>query len=168
MSKIEEYLKSKPQLTQAVVCYLLKPGQVLLGLRKKVALDLGKYLITGIGGKIENGESAEEAVAREVEEEIKVKLQELTRIGKVIFLFPNKPAWNQEVYIYASTRWEGEPTETEPIKPNWYSTDKLPASQMWEDNLYIIPEVLKGKKIDAIFLYDNNKRVVEYHIKVNE
>ncbi|MDD3647512.1 MAG: 8-oxo-dGTP diphosphatase [Candidatus Dojkabacteria bacterium] len=168
MTKIDEYLKKAPKLTPAVLCYLLKPEQVLLGLRKKVSLGLGKNLITGIGGKIEQGESKEEATMREVEEEIGVKIQELRHVGKVIFFFPNKPSWDQEVHIFTSTKWEGEPKETDPIKPAWYSTDKLPLSQMWEDNHYIVPEVLKGRKINAIFLYDTEKTVAEYKMEVTK
>ncbi|GIW62871.1 MAG: hypothetical protein KatS3mg090_0697 [Patescibacteria group bacterium] len=40
-------------VTLAVVGYLVKKDEVFLGIRKKVSLGLGKNLISGIGGKLE-------------------------------------------------------------------------------------------------------------------
>ena len=76
--EIEKYLKTNPTFARAVVCYLLRGDEVLLGLRKLVSFGLGKNLVAEIGGKVgdipENqGESDEEALTREVKEKIKVE-----------------------------------------------------------------------------------------------
>lgn len=153
----------KPEFTKAVVCFLIKGDEVLLGRRKKVSNDLGLNIISGIGGKLEAGESNSQALLREVEEEIGVTLKDYTCVGSVKFTFVNKPAWNQDVAIYLSTSWEGNPIETDVIQPSWFAREHLPLQQMWEDNAIWVPRVLMGELIDAFFHYGASGRVEEYN-----
>lgn len=168
MSNIESYLLYKPVLTKAVVGYFLKEDKVILGLRKQVSFGLGENLISGIGGKVGDspeiiGESDEQAMMREAEEEIGVKIKKLHKVGEITFLFPNKAKWNQFVIAYIIKEWEGEPQETDVIKPLRFQLNELPFERMWADNQYWVPHVLSGKTINATFLYaDDNKTVQEY------
>ncbi len=170
MSQIESYLKTKPALTRMVLGYLVKDNEVILGLRKEVSWGLGKNLICGIGGKIGDvpgleNESDSEAMARETLEEIGLAIKNFNRVGKVIFLFPNKPKWNQEVIIYLIKDWTGEPSEQEKIKPLVFKHNALPQEQMWDDNQYWVPQVLAGKKVEATILFaEDNKTVAEKQI----
>jgi len=140
---------------------------VLLGLRKKVSFGLGENLISGIGGKVGDlpgleKETAEEALVREVNEEINVKITKFRRVGRVRFIFPTKAKWNQDVMVFLVEGWEGEPAETDVIKPMWFELGSLPVAQMWDDSKYWVPKVLAGGCVDATFLYDeSNNRVVE-------
>lgn len=164
MNQIDNLLKEKPAATKAVVAFLIDGDNVLLGLRKKVSNGLGELLISGIGGKLDPGETNEDALIREIEEEIEVEILEFEDYGRIQFFWPNKPKWNQDVRIYIVTKWDGIPVETEPIKPMWYKRDELPYKEMWVDNEYWLPLVLSGDKIDAVFLYEGD-RVTEHHIK---
>lgn len=56
--------------------------QVLLGMKKR-GFGAGKW--NGFGGKIENGETIEEAALRELHEECSVHAQQLTRRGYLVF-----------------------------------------------------------------------------------
>jgi 8-oxo-dGTP diphosphatase len=162
MKTIESMLETNPQLTPAVVGYLTRGNKVLLGLRKKVSFGLGENLVAGIGGKIEADETADQALVREVEEEIGVTPTTYREVGNVTFLWTNKPKWNQKVTIYLVDEWTGEPQETDAIKPIWVNRNELPESQMWEDNLYWVPMVLEGKQIDATFLYNDEQKIAEH------
>lgn len=168
MTEIERRLKEGVNFIPAVVCYLLQGDRVVLGLRKKVSFGLGQNLIAGIGGKRGDTpetekETDEEAARREIEEEIRVKVKVLREMGRVRFIFPNKPKWNQDVVIFLIDTWEGEPQETEAILPSWYKLDQLPIGQMWDDNHFWLPQVLAGQKVKATFLFDEDgQKVVEY------
>lgn len=162
MSDLEKYLKQAPNLQKVVVGYLLRDNEVLLGERKKVSLGLGQNIIAGIGGKVEGNETNEEALEREFLEEINVQVESLKDMGQVTFLFPHKEKWNQLGSVFVINKWSGEPQETEVIRPQWFKKDKLPKKQMWEDNPIWIPEVLEGKKINGVILYDSNTRIKEY------
>lgn len=162
MITIHEYLQQSPTLIKVVVGYLVQDDKVLLGLRKKVSLGLGKNLISGIGGKLEGAESYEDALKREIQEEIGVAIKNYWHRGHVTFLFPHKPQWNQEGDIFVIDTWLGTPSETDVIKPMWIDKDKLPKGQMWEDNRIWIPTILSGQKIQGVFLYDNRNYLVKY------
>ncbi len=160
MRELEKQLNDA-SFTKAVVCYICDEDKVLLGLRKKVSLNFGENLIVGIGGKLEEGETEEEGVMREVYEEIGVWLLKFVRMGRVRFLFSNKPEWNQNVTIFVAEKWDGDPVETDVIEPRWYEKKKLPESQMWHDNQFWVPKVLDGERVNAAFLIDEDKKVVE-------
>lgn len=173
MKNLHAYLEESPQFIPAVVGYLVKDTRVLLGLRKKVSLGLGANLISGIGGKVGDeeefkNETLEEALDREMHEEIGVHVLQSHARGVVRFIFPHKPKWNQEVHLYIIPQWEGEPKETEAIKPMWFPMNELPEKQMWEDNLYTIPLVLSGEIIEGIFLYNEEGHVVEHKLTVKK
>jgi 8-oxo-dGTP diphosphatase len=148
--------------TPSVIGYQIQDNQVLLGLRKKVSTGMGQNLIAGIGGKLENSETHSEGLVREFQEEIKVTPTEYVELGRVRFLWPDKLKWSQDVKIYLITKWQGEPTETDVIKPHWYDINNLPLSQMWEDNSIWVPPSLKGEKVDYLFLIGSDNKIIAY------
>lgn len=161
MQTIQSILKTRPKFPQAVVGFIVKENRVLLGFRKKVSNNLGLNLTAGIGGKLESGETNEEALVREFQEEIEVIPQKYQDLGRVRFLFGNSPTWNQDVRVFVIYEWNGEPQETEVIKPLWFQKNKLPFEQMWEDNALWVPNILDGEKIDAVYLYNDKNQVIE-------
>ncbi len=150
-------------LSKRVVLFLIDKKRVLLG-KKKKGFGQGKYV--GIGGKIEKGETAKEAVIREVKEEIGVELEKenIEEVGVLRFIFPKKPSWSQEVVCFVTKRWQKAPKESEEIKPVWVEKDKIPFDKMWDDAKYWLPFVLNEKKLQGTFVYEKGK-VVEYCIK---
>ncbi len=167
MKTIDELLPNT-EFKSAVVAYLIKDDKILLGLRKKVSFGIGENLVAGIGGKLEDGENDEDALLREIQEEIRVRVTDFTHHGRVRFLFPHKPNWQQDVAIYIVHAWEGEPVETLEIKPDWYDLDKIPLERMWLDNSYWMHHVLAGNKIDAVYLYSEDETIQEELIDVRE
>ena len=171
MDKIESLLESVT-LTKAVEGFLSDGKRVCLGLRKQVSSGLGKNLMAGIGCKIGdqpeiNDESPGEAIDREVREEIAVTVLEKHEIGRVRFIFSHKPPdsqWNQDVIIYLITKWQGEPSETESIKPEWFNIDEIPWARMWEDSIHWLPSVLADRPVNAIFLYSDDNRISDYRV----
>jgi 8-oxo-dGTP diphosphatase len=139
--------------------------EVLLGL-KKTGFGAGKY--AGFGGKVESGETVESAAIRELEEEtgIKISIDDLCPVGRLTFLFPSEPAWSQLVHVFLVKAWTGDPLESDEMKPTWCFIDEIPFESMWDDASYWLPLALKGKKIEARFVYkDDNETVGEAKIE---
>lgn len=137
-------------------------SHVLLGY-KKTGFGKGKY--TGVGGKVENNETIEEATIREMAEEtsVRVKKNHLRPGGKITFFFPAKPEWNLIIHIYLCNQWQGTPTESVEISPRWFPISKLPFDNMWDDASYWYLKVLKGETIDATFTFEpDNETVASY------
>jgi 8-oxo-dGTP diphosphatase len=151
-------------MRQATVCFLLRgegdDRAVLLGY-KKTGFGSGKY--TGVGGKVEPGETIEQAAAREVQEEIGLVLpeQDLRPMGRVTFTCPARPDWDQEVFIFIATKWQGEPAESAEIAPGWFEPARLPFRRMWADAIYWIPPILNGVKIDGRITFADDCATVD-------
>jgi len=155
-------------MKQMTVCFLLRntPNrEVLLGL-KKMGFGIGKY--TGIGGKVEPGETVEIAAIREVEEEIGVRIlaEDIRFRGTVTFLFPSKPEWSQKVSIFTAEIWLGEPGESIEVKPSWFKLDEIPYHSMWQDACHWIPQILAGTKIQTSIIFKDDTETVK-EVSVN-
>ncbi|MGC8533758.1 MAG: 8-oxo-dGTP diphosphatase [Candidatus Parvarchaeum sp.] len=164
MEGIEEYIKKYSKgLKEVTLCYLIdrKNGKVLLAMKKR---GFGEGKINGVGGKLEKNETVEQALIRETREEITVKLKDFEKVAVIEFYFKGNTAdknMNQRAYVFISYSWEGTPNETEEMAPLWVDIDKIPLDKMWEDDRYWLPDILKGKKIKAAFLFDENQRISE-------
>lgn len=166
-------MQQPENLQDKTVCFLLRRSQgsvqqVLLGRRKG---RFGRGLLVGIGGKVGDqedfkDETVEEAVAREVEEEIGVAVRSLLKVGEVAFLFPQKEEWSQRVHVFTCEDWEGDPGEGEEIRPEWFTPTEVPYEEMWDDAQYWLPLVLEGQLLRATFVYDEgNSRVIEKDVR---
>ncbi len=145
-------------LTSTCLCLLTGTAdggerQVLLG-HKKTGLGTGK--IVALGGHVEEGESPDEAAAREVKEEAGVAVDPaaLAEVADITFLFPARPRWDMTVSVFATTEWDGEVTESAEITPRWFPLTALPLAGMWDDARYWLPRVLAGERLRATFTYE--------------
>lgn len=149
-------------MKQTTVCFLIRKTpemEVLLGL-KKIGFGSGKF--TGIGGKVESGESIEEAAIREVEEEIGVKIarEYLEYRGAVKFIFPSNIEWSQEVSIFLAASWSGDLQGSNEMDPYWFKPSDIPYHQMWQDAAYWLPKVLAGTRIQSTITFLNDNETV--------
>ena len=150
-------------MVEVTICLLLKgnpPTHIPLGW-KKTGLGNGKY--TGIGGKIEAGETAQLAAVRELREEvgIEAKVTDLENVGQLTFQFPSRPEWDEIAHVFLLCKWEGEPIETDEINPIWMAIEDILYPDMWEDYQHWLPGVLQGEKADARFVYSADNETVE-------
>ena len=100
---------------------------------------------------------------------IGVKILKPKKVAVLDFYFPYVPLkdnWNQQVMVYIVNEWEGKPTETEEMKPKWFSKKKLPFARMWPDDPIWLPHVLAGKKVRAEFAFDDKSGFEDYTLKV--
>ena len=152
---------------QVCVAFLLRDGadgrtEVLLG-HKKTGLGSGN--IVGLGGKIEPGETALEAIVREIEEEssLVVDPADLTEMGLVKFAFPFRENWSQDSTVFVARRWTGEPQESDEVAPHWYPVDALPLDGMWDDAKHWLPAVLAGAPVLGDFTFGEDCATVSSH-----
>lgn len=146
------------------LCFLVKEQEILLGM-KKTGFGQGKY--NGFGGKIKNNETVLEGAVRELEEEsgIQVEKEQLEHVGFIDFIFPANHELRHDVHIFLAHTWQGEPVETEEMKPQWFSISEIPYHKMWQDDIYWLPKVLAGNKINGKVVFaDNNEDVLTVEI----
>lgn len=148
-------------MQELTLSYLVRDDSVCLGLKKR---GFGEGNWNGYGGKLEEGETPHEAAIREIKEEsgVKVEMKELKKVAVVEFMFENGTHLN--VHTYFVRAWEGEPVETEEMKPKWFRFNEIPYEKMWEDDQYWFPRALLGEQLKGKVWFDKS----EVHIKKME
>lgn len=142
--------------------FLRQGDQILLAMKKR---GFGEGRWNGVGGKVEDGETIEQAMIRESQEEIGVTPTSHEKVADIRFdeYFKGEPTL-MHVHVFMATEWEGEPIETEEMRPQWFITTELPYETMWSDDQYWLPAVLAGKKIQADFKLDVNDNITSHQI----
>lgn len=128
---------------------------------KKRGFGVGRW--NGFGGKVSPGEKIEDAAKREMFEEAGIKLKNLDKVAIIEFEFKGNPEI-LETHIFKSNDFDGVPTESEEMKPQWFCIDEIPFKEMWPDDIYWIPLFLKGKKFKGKFLFGEADAVLEKEI----
>lgn len=138
-------------------------NKILLGEKKR---GFAQGTLNGIGGKQDLGETIEEAMIRECNEEIGVIPTQFEQVGKIYFdLWYKGEHANMEMSIYKCYKFEGKIVETEEIYPSWYNIDKIPFDRMIADDLLWLPQVLKGNKIIGKVKLDKDMNMLYHNIK---
>ena len=143
------------------LCVPISDGKVLLGMKKR-GFGAGRW--NGFGGKMEEGETIEQATLRELYEEVGIKDGELSKAGVLEFSFENDEKIIQ-VHIFKLLDFFDKPIETEEMKPQWFLFNEIPFSQMWSDDEYWFPLLLSGKLFEGEFLFDRPSDA-EYSAKI--
>jgi 8-oxo-dGTP pyrophosphatase MutT (NUDIX family) len=154
-------------MRQTTLCILKRNSDEILLAMKKRGFGINKW--NGVGGKFDSTQDKDifAAAKRETQEEIGVKLIDAEKVGVLRFRFPYKEDWNQDVHLYLASNWEGEPKESEEMRPQWFNVSEIPYESMWDDDKYWLPHVLSGKKVDADFIFREGEIIDNHNIKIS-
>ncbi len=140
------------------LCLVTKDTDVLLAMKKR-GFGAGRW--NGFGGKVKEGESIEDAAIRETREEASIEVTDLQKVGIFEFKFEGDPK-TLEAHVFTTSSYSGEPTESEEMKPQWFSIVAVPYQDMWPGDVLWMPKVLEGKKIKGSYLFGPNDRVLKH------
>ena len=137
---------------EGTLCFVIQDGQILL-IEKKRGLGAGK--VNGPGGRLEKGETAEQAAIRETQEEVGITPTGVQWVGELRFQF--RDGYSLHCTVYRASGWEGELMETAEAKPFWVRTDQIPYDRMWADDEQWMPRLLAGEKFRGWFEFDGER-----------
>ena len=129
---------------------------------KKRGFGAGRW--NGFGGKIEVGETIEDAARREMKEESGIDILTMEKVGIHEFEFEMKQGEILEVHVFRVDDFSGIPTETEEMRPEWFMFSDIPYDIMWPDDQYWLPLFLEGKKFRTKFLFGADDIILEKKI----
>jgi 8-oxo-dGTP diphosphatase len=127
---------------------------------KKRGFGAGKW--NGVGGKVEPGETPEEAAIRECREEIGVTPEGLNLMGNLHFA--DLPDTEHYCHVYVATDWKGELSETEEMRPQWFAIKDIPYADMWPDDRLWLPELILGNPFKGSFVIEN-ETIRKWHLE---
>lgn len=147
------------------LCYIEKDNKTLMLHRVKKADDIHEGNWIGLGGKIENGESPEECVIREVEEESGLVIKNPELRGILTFpQFAKDEDWY--VFLYTASEFEGELIESNEGNLKWIDNDQVLELKMSEGDKVFLDWLRKHHMFSAKFVYEN-KKLVDYEMTIN-
>lgn len=140
------------------LAYLLREDSVCLGYKKR---GFGEGNWNGYGGKLEEGESIIDATIREMFEEsgVVITRENLEQVAVVEFIFEDGK--HLEVHTFFVRTWEGEPNETEEMKPEWFKFPEIPYDKMWADDKHWFPRALMGEKLRGKVWFDTTGKDIK-------
>ena len=138
-------------MQNTTLCYIEKDDSYLMLHRVKKENDYNKDKWIGIGGKIEECESPEDCVLREVKEETGLTLASYKYCGLVTFVSDN--SFTEYMHLFYSDDFSGSLIECEEGDLQWVKKDKMNDLPHW-----------KG---DEIFLDLIEKKASFFSLKLN-
>jgi 8-oxo-dGTP pyrophosphatase MutT (NUDIX family) len=150
------------QAKRLTLGHICQGDRILLGKKKR---GFGMGLWNGFGGKLEPGETPEEALVREIHEEIGVHAKSIMPRGTLLFRFEDQPTL-MDVSLFWVGSIIGSPEESEEMLPSWFPINTIPYDQMWKDDKVWLPYFLKGNSIQAEFIYkQESNEFIRYHLE---
>ncbi|NDK08553.1 NUDIX domain-containing protein [Candidatus Gracilibacteria bacterium] len=138
---------------------VIKDEKILLCMKKR---GFGAGLWNSAGGKLDDCESMEECMIRELKEETNLEAKKLEMAGILYFHFPDNPDWNNECHVFRINDFAGVAEETEEMKPEWYNLDEIPYDKMWKDDPIWLPRIIAGEYIEYELYFDKDGGVAKY------
>ena len=116
-------------MLHTTLCYLEENGKTLMLHRIKKKNDVNHDKWIGIGGKFEHGESPEECMLREFEEETALRLLGWRYRAIVTFV---SDSWCEYMHLFTADAYEGTMKECDEGTLEWVETDRLTELPIWE------------------------------------
>jgi 8-oxo-dGTP diphosphatase/2-hydroxy-dATP diphosphatase len=139
-------------------CLVYDHPQILLGLKKR---GFAQGTWNGFGGKVQDGELLEQTARRELLEECGIVAEEMELAGILEVEYQGK-GQVMEINIFHVKKFQGEPLESEEMKPQWFQIDQVPMQNMWPDDEYCFPLFTSGKKFKGKFIYDGYDKIITH------
>lgn len=152
--------RARKDTTLSIIC---QPDRILLGMKKR-GFGAGKW--NGFGGKVEPGETIARAAERELLEECGIRA-DMEMVGILELETEGEPTIVR-MHIFRADSWEGEPRESEEMRPRWFSLGEIPFKEMWPDDPHWMPLFLEGRKFRGRFRFDEQDRLLEKELEASE
>ena len=140
----------------ATLCYVRNNGKTLMIHRVKKENDYHQGKWNGVGGKFDEGETPEECVTREVEEETGLRIKSPQLHGLLTFpMFDGIDDWY--VFVYTADEFEGKLIDSNEGNLEWIPNDELVNLNLWDGDKYFLPWLFQDKFFSAKFIYEKGR-----------
>ena len=140
------------------LCYIERNGKYLMLHRTKKVNDENHDKWIGVGGKFEEGESPEECMLREVQEETGLTLTQWRYRGIVTFV---SNEWSGEyMHLFTADGYSGELKSCEEGELEWVEKERLYSLPIWEGDKIVLHLLDSGRPFFSLKLCYEGERLV--------
>lgn len=150
-------------MKMTTLCYIEKEGKYLMLHRVKKHHDINAGKWIGVGGHVENGETPEECLLREVKEETGLRLTSYRLRGLVTFL--SDLCEPELMCVFTADAFDGEMIECDEGELAWVEKSDVLALPTWEGDRVFLERLLSGdERFFSIKLRYEGDKLVEKKI----
>ena len=143
----------------STLCYIEKEDKYLFLHRTKKKSDVNEGKWIGVGGRLEPGESPEECVCREVEEETGLTLDSFRMRGILTF---SSEGWEDEcIFVFTSNEFHGEEKECDEGDLKWIKKDAIMDLNLWEGDRLFLKKIMDDEPFFSIKLSYKGDTLIE-------
>ncbi len=146
-------------MKNTTLCYLSRGDEYLMLHRVKKKNDLNHDKWIGFGGKLEENESPEEGILREVREETGLCLTDLRYRGIVTFI--SDEAEGEYMHLFTAEHYEGEITDCDEGEIAWIKKVDFAALPQWEGDKIFMKLLEDGAPFFSLKLRYEGDRLAE-------
>lgn len=144
-------------MRQITTLAMIEDGdRALLAMKNR---GFGEGWWNGYGGKVQDGETVDEAMTRELQEESGLVAKQYRERAVIEFIFDGTDL-EIEMHVFEVTDHEGELIETEEMTPKWFNKSEIPFDQMWPSDRTWMPLFFDGKDFNGHVLFDGETKSV--------
>ena len=146
-------------MKNTTLCYISRGDEYLMLHRVKKENDLNRDKWIGFGGKLEENESPEEGILREVREETGLVLTDLKYRGIVTFL--SDIYEGEYMHLFTAEQFEGEITDCDEGEIAWIRKKDFAALPQWEGDRIFMKLLEDGAPFFSLKLRYEGDRLAE-------
>lgn len=144
------------------LCYIKDKGRTLMLHRVKKEKDIHGGKWSGLGGKMEQGESPEECVVREVYEESGLIIQNPTLRGILTFPLFNDGE-DEYTFLFTADDFKGDATDSDEGILQWIDDSEIPSLNLWEGDRIFLKWLETGRFFSGKLVYEQG-RLVDHQV----
>lgn len=146
-------------LKKTTVCYIEKNNNVLMLYRNKKEIDINKGKWIGVGGHVEDYETPDECVVREVKEETGLTLLEYILVGKIIFYIDDIV---EECYLYRGFDFNGDQIECNEGELKWIPKEEILNLNLWEGDYLFLTRMFNNDNYFEMELHYVDDKLISW------
>ncbi len=146
-------------MKNCVLCYLERDGKYLMLNRNKKRNDIngGKWI--GVGGKLEEGESPEECLRREVYEETGYRVTSYRFRGIVTFVSNVCPT--EYMFLYTADGFDGNEIVCDEGDLHWVDKSAVLSLPLWEGDKVFLKYLFEDRDLFSLKLVYRGDELIE-------
>ena len=145
-------------MDKTVLAYILTDNQYLMLYRNKKQNDMNEGKWLGIGGHLEDGETKEQALIREIKEE--TNLDVLSYKFRATLYFYNDD-YDEIMYLFTVDEVKGNIKECDEGELKYIPKDQILSLNMWEGDKYFLELLDKDEPYFEMNLIYKDKKLVK-------
>ena len=148
-------------MVETVLCYIKCEDKYLMLFRNKKVNDPNEGKWMGVGGHIEEGETPDEAMIREIKEETGLTVLSYTLKGTALFINDD---YQEKMYLYVVSCEDQDLINCNEGVLKYFSEDEIYKLNMWEGDKSFLPYIFSEHPYFELVLYYKNDQYIKTEV----